>query len=109
MGRRAVRRQELFPDLLGNIIRGVELQANERIVQGDKEYRWRTLQGAVRPPRESHARQEGVVRKDGEEFPNGCKYPGDQDAPVGEWINCRCWLEEVTPEKPKRQRKRRGS
>lgn len=40
--------------------------------------------------RHSHRMLDGVSVKVGEKFPNGCKYPGDPDAPAAEIWNCRC-------------------
>jgi SPP1 gp7 family putative phage head morphogenesis protein len=42
--------------------------------------------------RHSHRLLDHEVREVGETFSNGCKYPGDPDAPPGEIYNCRCTL-----------------
>lgn len=52
--------------------------------------------------RESHERltREGAAVALGEKFDIGCEYPGDQNGPAGEVINCRCTTKPLT-EKPK--------
>lgn len=40
--------------------------------------------------RESHQELDGVMRKLGEEFKPGLKFPRDTNAPIEETINCRC-------------------
>lgn len=42
--------------------------------------------------RDSHRRLDGETAKVGEEFSNGCEYPGDPDGPPEEIWNCRCTL-----------------
>ena len=42
--------------------------------------------------RESHSELDGVSVPIDEEFPNGCKYPGDPDGDPEEVYNCRCTL-----------------
>lgn len=48
-----------------------------------------TLDGRTR---DSHRHLDGMSVKIGEEFPNGCEYPGDPDGPDEEIYNCRCTL-----------------
>lgn len=48
-----------------------------------------TLDGRTR---DSHRYLDGMTVKVGEEFPNGCEYPGDPDGPPEEIYNCRCSL-----------------
>ncbi len=48
-----------------------------------------TLDGRTR---HSHRLLDGERVKVGEAFSNGCRYPGDPDAPAGEIMNCRCTL-----------------
>lgn len=56
----------------------------------DLEQMWlATLDGRTR---DSHRHLDGMTRKIGEEFPNGCEYPGDPDGPAEEIYNCRCSL-----------------
>ena len=40
--------------------------------------------------RSDHLAHHGLVVKRGERFPNGLRYPGDRDGPVGSWVSCRC-------------------
>lgn len=42
--------------------------------------------------RHSHRQVDFEIREVGEEFSNGCKYPGDPSAPASEIYNCRCTL-----------------
>lgn len=42
--------------------------------------------------RDSHRHLDGMSVKIGEQFPNGCEYPGDPDGPDEEIYNCRCTL-----------------
>ena len=48
-----------------------------------------TLDGRTR---DSHRQLDGETAKVGEEFSNGCAYPGDPDGPAEEIYNCRCTL-----------------
>ena len=48
-----------------------------------------TLDGRTRV---SHRHLDGEVRPIGEEFSNGCEYPGDPDGDPEEIYNCRCTL-----------------
>jgi SPP1 gp7 family putative phage head morphogenesis protein len=48
-----------------------------------------TLDGRTR---ESHRKLDGETVKVGEQFSNGCEYPGDPDGPDEEIYNCRCTL-----------------
>lgn len=43
--------------------------------------------------RESHAGVHGITVKIDEVFPNGLRYPGDENAVATETINCRCRME----------------
>ena len=42
--------------------------------------------------RSSHRRLDGEKVEVGEKFSNGCRYPGDPEAPYAETCNCRCTL-----------------
>ena len=42
--------------------------------------------------RHSHRQLDGERREVGEKFSNGCRYPGDPQAPYAEVCNCRCTL-----------------
>ena len=42
--------------------------------------------------RHSHRRLDGERVEVGEKFSNGCRYPGDPEAPYSEVMNCRCTL-----------------
>ena len=42
--------------------------------------------------RSSHRQLDGVAVEVGKKFPNGCKFPGDPEAPAAEIWNCRCTL-----------------
>lgn len=42
--------------------------------------------------RPTHAAQDGLVRRLGDTFPNGLRYPSDSRGPIEEVINCRCTL-----------------
>lgn len=68
-------------------------EAQRAHVAAGLEYRWLTQQDER--VRESHAAQHGTTRPRGARWPNDCRWPGDTDAPVEEWINCRCYLEPV--------------
>lgn len=48
--------------------------------------------------RDTHRHQNLLITRKGGTFPNGCKHPGDKDAPTKEWINCRCTLIPYIPE-----------
>lgn len=48
--------------------------------------------------RESHLLIEGDRVEIGEEFSNGCEYPGDPDGPPEEVYNCRCTLIPYLPD-----------
>jgi uncharacterized protein with gpF-like domain len=43
--------------------------------------------------RQSHEKIDGQVRKDGEPFPNGLRYPRDPAGPPEETKKCRCTLD----------------
>ena len=45
--------------------------------------------------RQSHLNLDGVRVGINEEFPNGCKYPGDPDGAPAEVYNCRCTMRSV--------------
>lgn len=45
--------------------------------------------------RHSHRMMDGEVREVGEEFSNGCEYPGDPNGPDEEIWNCRCSLRAI--------------
>ena len=57
------------------------------IEEGVKKHRWITARDEH--VRKSHAKNGGVVREIGKEFPNGLIHAHDPDAPAGEVINCR--------------------
>lgn len=42
--------------------------------------------------RSSHRAVDGETREEGEQFSNGCEYPGDPNGPPAEIWNCRCRL-----------------
>jgi len=42
--------------------------------------------------RDSHRKVNKEKRPLKEKFSNGCRFPGDPDAPLWEVVNCRCWL-----------------
>lgn len=48
--------------------------------------------------RDSHAEQNGMIIRQGDTFPNGCMYPGDDTADPSEFINCRCTLVPFYPD-----------
>lgn len=48
-----------------------------------------TLDGRTR---HSHRQLDGEAVADGEEFSNGCRFPGDPEAAYAETMNCRCTL-----------------
>lgn len=48
--------------------------------------------------RTTHSTQNGLITRSGGTFPNGCKFPGDKDAHISEWINCRCTLIPYIPD-----------
>ncbi len=48
-----------------------------------------TLDGRTRS---SHRKLDGEKVEIGEKFSNGCRYPGDPEAPYAETCNCRCTL-----------------
>lgn len=48
-----------------------------------------TLDGRTR---HTHAKLDGQTAALDEEFPNGCRYPGDPEGPAAEVYNCRCTL-----------------
>ena len=48
-----------------------------------------TLDGRTR---HSHAEMDGRTAALDDEFPNGCRYPGDPEGPAAEVYNCRCTL-----------------
>jgi hypothetical protein len=57
---------------------------------------WNTvLDGRVRGlrsrDRANHVVMHGQIVRVGEPFSNGLKYPGDRNAVIAEWINCRCF------------------
>lgn len=59
----------------------------------DMEQEWRaTLDMRTR---HSHRQLDRERRPVGEEFSNGCKYPGDPDGPASEIWNCRCSIRGV--------------
>jgi len=45
--------------------------------------------------RDSHRLINKQKRPLEEKFSNGCRFPGDPDAPLQEVVNCRCWLTAV--------------
>jgi hypothetical protein len=56
----------------------------------DLEQEWlATLDGRTR---HSHRQLDGERVKAGGKFSNGCRYPGDPNAPYAEIMNCRCTL-----------------
>lgn len=59
--------------------------------QGDiKRVEWVATQDDV--TRDSHRALDGVEQILGARFNNGCLYPGDPNAPIGETANCRCTI-----------------
>lgn len=42
--------------------------------------------------RHSHRQLDGEKVDVGAKFSNGCRFPGDSDAPYAETMNCRCTL-----------------
>lgn len=56
----------------------------------DLEQEWLATLDKV--TRDSHRKMDGETAKVGEEFSNGCEYPGDPDGPPEEIWNCRCTL-----------------
>lgn len=56
--------------------------------QGVKKHEWLSARDAH--VRESHQAVDGEVVEIGAQFSNGCRYPGDPDAPPEETVNCRC-------------------
>lgn len=55
---------------------------------GIQRIRW--IAQADGATRESHARADGEVRRMGDRFSNGLRYPLDPNGPAGEVIQCRC-------------------
>lgn len=72
-------------------------QAIERGVvrESDLKLTWHTARD--NRVRDSHQTMDGQSQNWGDTFMSGAgnelRYPGDPDAPIGEVINCRCWLE----------------
>lgn len=56
--------------------------------EGVERHEWASSRDAA--VRDSHESLDGEVRKIGEAFSNGLKYPGDPSGPAEEVINCRC-------------------
>ncbi|MBE2186681.1 MAG: minor capsid protein [Rhodothermales bacterium] len=63
---------------------------------GIEKHRW--LSERDSRVRASHTAIDGQVRKLGEAFSNGCRWPGDPSGPAGETVNCRCSLLPVLEE-----------
>lgn len=65
------------------------------IRESDLKLMWHTARD--NRVRDSHNAMDSQVRNWGEAFVSGAgnklRFPGDPDAPIGEVINCRCWLE----------------
>ncbi len=57
---------------------------------GVQEHQWTTAHDEA--VRDSHRELDGQVRRVGEEFKPGLRYPGDPAAPLEETVNCRCIL-----------------
>ena len=56
--------------------------------QGIKKIEW--LTAADEDVRDTHARNNGLIRTRGKQFPNGLTHPHQRGAPAKEVINCRC-------------------
>ncbi len=91
MGLRAIGRSSFGRGVLRRLTRAVEVDSNQRLIESGEEYLWAT-QGDRRV-RHSHEKIDGMVRKDGEPFPNGLRFPGDPEGPPEETSNCRCALD----------------
>lgn len=66
-----------------NGTRGLAFQA-----EGVENHQWSTSRDEV--VRASHIAQEGEIRRVGELFPNGLRWPSDILGPAKEVVNCRC-------------------
>lgn len=49
------------------------------------------VRGLGRYDRANHIALHGQIVRVGEPFSNGLQFPGDRNAPISEWINCRCF------------------
>lgn len=49
------------------------------------------VRGLGRYDRANHIALHGQIVRVGEPFSNGLQYPGDRNASISEWINCRCF------------------
>ena len=64
------------------------VSANDMGIECEKQW-MAALDGRTR---DSHRKLDGTHVKADEKFDNGCRFPGDPDAPAGETYNCRCTL-----------------
>lgn len=64
-------------------------KAGSKINEGSNREWLATLDARTR---HSHRQLGGERREVGEKFSNGCRYPGDPQAPYAEVCNCRCTL-----------------
>lgn len=91
-----------------NVLRGAARRAMNRARMqwiraanafGGAEYGKKWLDQRDDRVRDSHAAMHGQVRRINEHFVTGAgnliMYPGDTEAPIEEWINCRCILRRV--------------
>ncbi|MEJ7872206.1 MAG: hypothetical protein WKF67_08085 [Rubrobacteraceae bacterium] len=90
MGLRAIGRSTFGRGVLRRLTRAVEVDSNQRLINSGEPYIWGT-QGDQRV-RGSHEHIDGSVRKNGEPFPNGLRFPKDPEGDISEVANCRCYL-----------------
>lgn len=86
---RAARIARTESTTIANAARVAEMKAD-----GVEKSEWITSRDGL--VRDTHRRNDGVVRRVGKKFPNGLRYPGDEEAKdASEIVNCRCVLAPV--------------
>lgn len=74
---------QLINERIRDLVRGVR-----RFVGIEAEYEW--ISKRDDKVRETHRKVDGEVRKDGERFSNGLRWPRDPFGTLEETMNCRC-------------------
>lgn len=93
IGRRAPWRKQLAVNVVTSAIEGTRVRAYSE-APGRYQKVWRSRRDErVRP---THVKANGQVRNVGSKFRVGAGFlmaPGDPTGPIGEVVNCRCWVE----------------